>query len=209
MALIRNINLFTLERSPDMHKFSTFALSLLTTLAASSLFAQCPLGSPCAQRNYGGGSSGWGGNYSYSSPNTQGQSYYQNPSYGRNPYQTNYAQGPYEINYPSYPQGDQGFYHQQGGMEGPTYYDNQPNWSQQGYQGQQMMNNTLPNGQTSYYTPYQPTWSQQQQPSWYQRQTSQSQGQRNWGQSGQSSYYSPNQPSQSSSSGMMQQNTTK
>lgn len=74
-----------------MRNLSKIALSILSTLVASSVFAQCPVGGPCPYQQggydsgyYGSGYSGGGygggyggGNYSYSSPN-----YDSSPSYG-------------------------------------------------------------------------------------------------------------------------------
>ncbi len=73
-----------------MRNLSKIALSILSTLVASSVFAQCPVGGPCPYQQggydsgyysggYGGGGYGGGysGNYSYSSPN-----YDSSPGYG-------------------------------------------------------------------------------------------------------------------------------
>lgn len=200
-----------------MRNFSKFALCLLSTLVAGSALAQCPVGSPCSQRNWNRNYSYSSPNYSYSSPNYSygsgsswyGQNYYQQPSYDSG---YGYSHGPYEINYPSYP--DSGMY--QSSMHSPVYYENfqgdfqqghqgsaygQPNWSHQGYGYQQGQSNWSNQGYG--YQQGQPNWSnqgygyQQSQPNWSRQGYGYQQGQPNYSfqqgsAMGDLKYYEPN-----------------
>lgn len=109
-----------------MKKMSKFAITILSTFAVSSLFAQCPVGSPC-HRGYGGGSSygsgyeagqgrpssygasqPYGGGYSYGSPQYSGGyegSYYQSPAANYNQgysQQQSWQHGAHYLNEPAY-----------------------------------------------------------------------------------------------------------
>lgn len=122
---------------------SKIALTILSTVAVSSLFAQCPAGSPCAQRAsgnygdgyYGDGSSGYPGNYPLESRMQRGNpTYYQDQgSYmqGNQPYQgQDQGQGYYmQGNQPYQGQG----YYMQGGNQ--PYYPQGQRYDNDMYQG--------------------------------------------------------------------------
>lgn len=88
-----------------MQKLTKIALSIFCTLVASNVFAQCPAGSPCAQRNAG----------YYNDDNNYDNSYQQRPPAYRQQYnRPTYSQNPgygYQDQY-SYPGNAQGNYQQ-------------------------------------------------------------------------------------------------
>lgn len=133
-----------------MRNLSKLALSVLSTLMVSSIFAQCPVGSPCYQgnrggysgggysggcgpggcgvRNYGGGQSSgysgggyYGGQYSSSyAPSFDGGYSYQSPTYTSYP-GSNYSYHQGMVEYPV----DENYQYSQG------YEVNQPGFIQQ------------------------------------------------------------------------------
>lgn len=141
-------------------KKATFTISLLSTLIAGSLFAQCPVGSPCYQggggqrygntwsQGQGGYESGYSPSESYPAQGGYG-SYQQSPSsnyhYGHN---QGYPQGQHNNVYykndpstfpappaehPVYPQGQQGNYNQRSYNQGNYSSSPESSWNQRSF----------------------------------------------------------------------------
>lgn len=134
-----------------MQKLSKLALAIFCTLMTSSVFAQCPAGSPCAMRNAG----------YYNDDNYNDNSYQQRPQgYRQQNYRPNYSQNPGygdQDQYSSYPANTQGNYQQY--TSAPNQYQTtdgnqiaddsampdqsmtRPNQGNQGYRGAPNRNN--------------------------------------------------------------------
>lgn len=79
-----------------MDYISKIALSILFTFAVSSVFAQCPAGSACAQRSQ----NRYQQSSSYYNPNTyDNRHYYNEPSSSYNPNNTRSMEGNYDNRY--------------------------------------------------------------------------------------------------------------